>query len=580
LGLIGESGIRDEDNVPRRKPPQAAWPDAGRVVEILPGRNFLPTRTQENDQTRELTDTAIESVVEALGGETILSGDLSRMLWINVWKHGDDLVSVHFLNYQVDFESGKATPTQPAKLTVAMPPGVPAQEAAWLAPGDKGQPLEIEVEGGKATVTIPSVGVYGVLAIGKRGLDAIPSALVHGDALVARAAMASGKRESPERPDPSTCTADEAASYVEAASNGLQRIQAVGDQAYLSRIRHSIDVGSAPLIRAFDFGSAEDHESWQPVSAETAYSADTGFGWLPATDASDTTPEETYYSMASRYGGKWATQITAGQLLFWPYKQPLPVELRTNLGCGAQQRFRVDVPPGDYTVRVLTTNPSWTNRNFLVSGMVTMNGEYQLLDAAHDKGTVRWRDFSASAPDGKLELAFGGPTGWAVAAMMIMRSAAPADPQAPGGLRRWKVSPRHANPDWLPISQVACPPEERLESLPDPGWTLVQAPPQGLPVVDLGTNRQAEVGDIVYAATTIDVPSACEQRLHFGATSQAQLWLGGKAIGYVPNEKGLRRDELAVPVRLRQGKNVLVVKLARFWERRWMFYARLAPASE
>ena len=43
----------------------------------------------------------------------------------------------------------------------------------------------------------------------------------------------------------------------------------------------------------------------------------------------------------------------------------------------------------------------------------------------------------------------------------------------------------------------------------------------------------------------------------------------------MPNEKGLRRDELAIPLTLRQGRNTLLLKLQRFWERRWLFYATL-----
>ena len=53
------------------------------------------------------------------------------------------------------------------------------------------------------------------------------------------------------------------------------------------------------------------------------------------------------------------------------------------------------------------------------------------------------------------------------------------------------------------------------------------------------------------------------------------MWLNGRPIGYVPNEKGLRRDELVVPLSLERGRNVLAVKLERFWERRWMSYASL-----
>jgi hypothetical protein len=112
--------------------------------------------------------------------------------------------------------------------------------------------------------------------------------------------------------------------------------------------------------------------------------------------------------------------------------------------------------------------------------------------------------------------------------------------------------------------------------IPGPDWTEVHAPAEGLPVIELGTNRQAEIGDVVYAVTTLAAPAARPVTLNFGATSQAQLWLNGRPIGRVPNVKGLGCDELTVPLELRAGENRLVVKLQRFWERRWMFCASLS----
>jgi hypothetical protein len=285
--------------------------------------------------------------------------------------------------------------------------------------------------------------------------------------------------------------------------------------------------------------------------------------------------------MANRYGAKHrGGQPAAGSLLFWPYRQPIPQPLRTNLGSGASCRFRVDLPAATYRVRIVTTNPSWTNRNFLVSGTVAVNGSLRLLDAVHDRGAVVAREFAAAAPGGALEFTFGGPTGWAVATLIIEDAPhASEDPQAAGGLRTWLVSPRYANPDWYPITQVAGPPERRLDRLPEASWAHFQAPAEGLPVIDLGTNCEAAVGDLVYAATAIEAEQPRAARLHFGASSQAQLWLNGQPLGYTPNEKGLRRDEFVCSINLQSGRNILVVKLQRFWERRWLFYASLTDPT-
>ena len=590
LGLLGSCGIRNEDNLARAEPPLDRWRKAGRVVDLLPGRAFLPPRTTESRKTRELTQEAIAAVRQALGNETIIEGDLPRMLWLTAWRSGDDLLGIHFVNYDVDYDSGQAAPTSPAPLTVTLPPGVAADEAAWLVPGEAPQSLPMRSDGRKATVTLPSVRVYGILAIGRRGLDTRSSALRQAAAMVARATMAARGNWGPlgdqatsvlalaRQAETPGCGVAEAEKYAQSAAALLQAVQRYRDRAYLDGIRQLVVMDGA--THQFTFGASNPKSPWKAVAVDTAYTPQTGFGWLTDEDDSAPTPEESYYAMAQKYGQKIVNQVTAGRLLFWPYKEPPPAPLATNLGCGSRRRFRVDLSPGTYTVRVVTTNPSWTNRNFLVSGMVSAQDAVRLPDVVQDRGALVGREFTVAVPTGKLDLAFGGPTGWAIAALLIRPGAGPEAPQPSGGLRRWHVSPRYANPDWYPIAQVSAAPETQWERLPGPDWTEVHAPAEGLPVVELGTNRQTEIGDVVYAVTTLAAPAARTVTLHFGATSQAQLWLNGRLVGYVPNVKGLGCDELVLPLKLRAGDNRLVVKLQRFWERRWMFCARLGDGPK
>jgi hypothetical protein len=612
LGLLGPSGIRNEDNLPRSEPPLDRWRKAGKVVDLLPGREFLPPRATESPKTRELTQQAIAAVREALGNETIITGDLPRMLWLTAWRHGHELLSVHLVNYDVDYKSGQAAPTSPVPLTVTLPPAIAAEEAAWLVPGQKPQAIPVQSDGRKATVTIPSVRVYGILAIGRRGLDARASALRQAEAMLARATMAAGGNWGPlgdqalenqpaaQARDPSLacrasvllaaqnlltrlkatpqCSLAEAEDYARSAAALLQAVQQSRDRTYLDGVRQlTVMDGATPQ---FAFGSTNPKSPWKAVAADTAYTPQTGFGWLPDEDDSDPTPEETDYAMAQKYGQKIVSQVTAGRLLFWPYKEPPPAPLATNLGCGSRRRFRVDLPPGTYTVRVVTTNPSWTNRNFLVAGMVSAQDAVRLADFVQDRGALVGREFTVAVPAGKLDLGFGGPTGWAIAALLIRPGAGAEAAQPSGGLRRWHVSPRYPNPNWYPITQVSAAPETQLDRLPGPDWTEVRAPAEGLPVIELGTNRQADIGDVVYAVATLAAPAARTVTLHFGATSQAQLWLNGRPVAYVPNVKGLGRDELILPLELRAGENRLVVKLQRFWERRWMFCASLRDRSQ
>ena len=260
--------------------------------------------------------------------------------------------------------------------------------------------------------------------------------------------------------------------------------------------------------------------------------------------------------------------------MFWPYKMQPGAPVHYALCSGASRRFRVDLENGQYDVRVVTHMPSWTQRNFLVASMVIANGAPALLDSARYKGGLASRSFTARVVNGKIEFTFGGPTGWAVSAIVVKPAAeAKVDPLAAGAIRDWRVSPRYPNPDWYPIYQTSASPEDNIDSVNTAGWWAISAPTKGIGLVDLGNNRATDVGDVAYALAAIQSDKAKPVTLRLGASSQAMVWLNGKRVTYLPNVKGVERDEFAGRVDLRQGRNVLMLKLCRHWERRWVFYA-------
>jgi hypothetical protein len=558
LAVSGDCGVRNEDNLPRPQPPLGKWERAGRVVRILPGRTFLPPRVVESDETAQQTRDTVTALREALRGREVVSGQLPRLLWAKTWAHGG-FVSAHLVNYDVDFGIGAATPTPPVAVTLSLPTDLQAETATWLVPGQREQTLPLKVQGDQATVTIPSVRVYGILVVGRAGAEAKGSEKLLARALAARAHFALG-REQPVAAD------------RPAAERLLQEAQQSRQGEYLAGLRKAADASRA--VKAFAFGAKQLTEPWQTVAPDTAYTTDRGFGWLPNTDDSDPTPEETFYYQAAKYGkGFLGPEPAVTRLPFWPYGEPVPAPLQFSLSSGTPRTFRVDVGPGTYTVRVVTTNPSWTNYNFRESGMVRCNGLCQLLDALHEKSALVAREFQAVTADGHLDLTFGGPTGWGVAAVVVTPAQVSQEARTALALRSWQVSGRYANPEWWPVVSTSL--DSRLNDLPLPGWTAAQAPAEGLPLVDLGSNREAKTGDVVYAATIFDWPRAGQAELRFGASSQAELFVNGKPAGLIPNEKGVR-EEFRAYVPVRKGQNKLVVKLQRFWERRWMFYGELA----
>jgi hypothetical protein len=183
---------------------------------------------------------------------------------------------------------------------------------------------------------------------------------------------------------------------------------------------------------------------------------------------------------------------------------------------------------------------------------------------------------------GSLELTFGGPMGWGVAGLAVYPESGEPDAPDPliiGGIRHWRASPRYPNPDWYPIEQVRGDPEADLAHPPLESWSALSAAPKGLPLVDLGTAQDGEVGDVVYVAAVLPSPGPTTVRLSLGASSSAVAYVNGVEVTYLPNVKGVMRDEVVVDAALKAGDNLLVIKLQRFWERRWMFYASVQDGS-
>src|SRR5262249_48056611 len=111
------------------------------------------------------------------------------------------------------------------------------------------------------------------------------------------------------------------------------------------------------------------------------------------------------------------------------------------------------------------------------------------------------------------------------------------------------------------------------------GWTRPNVAASGIPLVDLGPPQHAEIGDVTYVATDLYRDWPTNELLSLGASSGLVACLNGVKVAEVPNSRGVMRDEQRVPISLHAGQNVLVLKLERFWERHWMFYASVLPPT-
>jgi hypothetical protein len=321
----------------------------------------------------------------------------------------------------------------------------------------------------------------------------------------------------------------------------------------------------APVL-ALAFGEATPPPPYSRLGPGTEYQRTLGYGWLPSADDSLPTPEETAYGGAAAIDAQKRHVFGLTQP-WWPWRDvELPGALKQAIVSGRGQRLRLDLADGWYRFALVATNAVYLHRNHLVSGMVFADDRPVLLDVPLERGALVRREFVAPVRGGAIELRFGGPTGFGVASLLVDRASVPApDPLETGGVRAWSVSPLHPNPDWIELRDVLVP-------APEPGRE-VRAAAEGLPLVDLGTLAQAEIGDVAVARATLERARAGRARLSVGASSAAHVYVNGVRVLELPNVKGVQRDEGLVAVELRAGRNEIALVLERFWERRWMFYA-------
>ena len=589
---VGNVGARDENNAPRESSPVNAWKTKGKVVDLLPDAALPYSRAQATPAVWTVITRAAKAM-RALLPEPILSGPIPRMLWTKTWTHGQDCISVHLVNYDIDYKTAKPHPTEPFQLSLKLPEGVRAEEAVFLQPGKEEVRVELRERGGRVELTVPPVHVYGVLVVGRRDGQRTRSFLARGGAMAARARFACDSDFGDLRPDAERLDAQRvslgdappvarARTYADAAAALLGRTAETQDQRLFAERKAMVNAEGATL--ALDFGARKAQGSWKRVGADTQYSKVTGYGWLDAASerASLPTAEERHYRGTRRKGKERPTgelnSIQTGGMPFWPYDAPIPEPLRTSLYSAAQRRFRTDLKNGLYEVAIVTSNYRWGMLNYRVSGMVSADGAVQLFDVPLKLGDVVSRRFALRVRNGHTVLTLGGATGWGVCTIVVHpKTAAEQDPLLAGALRDWSVSPRFANPDWRPIRHVQFSPETQLAAPDTANWSRISAGPNGL--VELGTNRTLETGDVVYAASTIESPADRTVELHVGSASSALVWLNGKEAGYIPNQKGLVRSELKADVTLKKGTNHLVVKLNKFWERRWLFHASVTEGT-
>ena len=305
LVLWSEVGTRDEELNTRA---QNAFDDL--VADPGAGQVVLASGADTTNYINKVP--GAEAILAALFDQPnpLLETDLPPTVWANVWQHGaGPMTTVQMVNYDIDMASDSVAEVSNFTVKARIPNGVVFSQATYYHTDylatDVGaipapQILPLQITNGYAEVTVPHLGVFGVLSFSAsneqdaRGTaaevrkwyerlkmalrmpgwqgDAATSNLldstefylsgIQGDVQVADFGVLVGSGQT-------------LATDLEAA---VEEITLQVPQDRYDRLAQTL---AANALHKFDFGSDGNSPSgWQPVGVDTNYTAQLGYGWV------------------------------------------------------------------------------------------------------------------------------------------------------------------------------------------------------------------------------------------------------------------------------------------------------------
>lgn len=156
-----------------------------------------------------------------------------------------------------------------------------------------------------------------------------------------------------------------------------------------------------------------------------------------------------------------------------------------------------------------------------------------------------------------------------------------------GFLLTWKLIGPFDNSDQAGFD-IVYPPEEKIDPAAKyPGkdaaevsWTEYSTP-DDYGIVDLTKALAAHKGAVTYAYTDFVSDEAREVELRLGTPNAWKIWVNGEMVfGREEYHRGSRLDQYQVPVKLKKGKNDILIKVCQneqkeSWAQKWEFQLRV-----
>jgi hypothetical protein len=165
--------LYNEDVLPRHSD-QTLAVSGKTLFEIKPEllENYISENSSpvsENEGKRKKAAGKLQSVIiAALAGDGMLKTDAHAGVWSNVWlDNTGKVLSLHMVNGNIDEGNDQFHIVEGSRWSVRLPEGLAVTEALFISPDEsaKSEIIPVEVKRGWATVVVPRVESYSVVAL-------------------------------------------------------------------------------------------------------------------------------------------------------------------------------------------------------------------------------------------------------------------------------------------------------------------------------------------------------------------------------------------------------------------------------
>jgi hypothetical protein len=166
------ASVYDADGVSRPAGQTLATP-GDRLIEIDPAllsryaraSDKPPIKTSAEDQSAG--DQLRALVSHAVADRRLLETDAPTDLWANLWLDNTrQVLALHVVNGNIDQEADRFRPVDGSRWRVRLPAGLAVTEALAISPDEpQSKPLPVEIADNYATVVVPHIESYTVVAL-------------------------------------------------------------------------------------------------------------------------------------------------------------------------------------------------------------------------------------------------------------------------------------------------------------------------------------------------------------------------------------------------------------------------------